>query len=128
MFESIRNNITDLKYKNTNECPSVQNILPTGYITDKDKSAEWNSLQVLNSVLKYNEQFKKYSQGLVKSRELFEQDVIKYMKEKFEFKEAAIRFLLGEACEKEIEHGYEAVLNELEDLIEIVDDFNKLNK
>lgn len=128
MLSAIKDKIKAGIYDNKFEYPRKNKTMKEGYITDEDKSVKWNREQVQNNIAEYHNKIDLYHKEGNRLSNLFEQDVINYIKKHYDFKEDAIKFLLGEAWEKGHANGLEDVISELEDLIELVIDFNERNK
>lgn len=128
MLQVIRDKIKAGIYDNKFEYPRKNETMKEGYITDEDKSVKWNREQVQNNITEYHNKIDAYHQEGNRVYALFEQDVINYIKKVYNFKEEAIKFLLGEAWEEGHSVGLDSVIVKLEDLIELVIDFNERNK
>lgn len=128
MLSVIKDKIKAGVYDNNFEYPRKDYTMKEGYITDEDKSVKWNREQVQKNIDSYNSKIDLYHTEGNRLAKLFEQDVINYIKKHCGFKEEACKFLLGEAWEKGHANGLADVISELEELIEIVIDFNDRNK
>ena len=128
MLQIIRDKIKAGIYDNKLEYPRKNETMKEGYVTDEDKSVKWNKEQVQNNIQNYHAKIDAYHKEGIRVYTLFEQDVINYIKKVYNFKEDAIKFLLGEAWEEGHSDGLDSVIYKLEDLIELVIDFNDKNK
>ena len=128
MLQIIRDKIKSGVYENKLEYPRKNETMKEGYVTDEDKSVKWNKEQVQFNIQDYHNKIDAYHKEGIRVYTLFEQDVINYIKKVYNFKEDAIKFLLGEAWEEGHSDGLDSVIYKLEDLIELVIDFNDKNK
>ena len=127
MLENIIEKINNNEYQNKLTYPRKSEIMKDGYITDENKSVKWNKEQVIKNQKEYNNEMTLYQKENERLAKLFEEDVINYIKNEFNYNEKAAKFILSEAWERGHSYGLQQVINEVTDLVEFIYDFNSLN-
>lgn len=123
--EKIRNGAYNHKLKYPKK--DVEKMKDT-YVTNENKSVKWNREQVEMNKQKYKQELDAFVQEGKDLRDLFFKDLLGVLMVGFEFTEKASNYLLNKAWDEGHSEGLESVVQELADLIEIVQDFNKYNK
>lgn len=128
MFDDIINELAEgNKYKNNLIYPTKSENMKEGYITDENKSVIWNREQVDINKENYKSALNAYRKRSNEVHSLIRQDVINIIIRELHCTEQAADLLFNKAYESEHSEGWEAILYEIENLVDTIIDFNKLN-
>lgn len=129
VFDDIKSKINNGYYITKLSYPRRGMDTMDNYITDENKSVKWNREQVQKNLNSYKKQLEEYKEDEKRKMDELQEGVINSVTSNYlSINREAAKFLFGEAYEETHDEGMTAVLDKLEDLIEVVLEFNRLNK